>query len=189
MLRRRFSEARVKKNTVVKGGVKMRQKIWSLMFAGLIAVPLVYGAGQTIRNPRLSASDLDAATSAARSAQGADAELVYATRIDAIEKGKLDCLVVVSASGAGSAKTYVIQVIRDGTALKLVAGDSGSALPAGDRFLRIGLRHDQGKAPILRVMSATREKGSDEERQRNIDFQHNGSEFALVGQSLTSLAR
>ncbi len=46
-----------------------------------------------------------------------------------------------------------------------------------------------GKAPLLRVMSATRETGSSEERQRNLDFQYKGTEFTLVGQSVTSIAK
>jgi hypothetical protein len=166
----------------------MRQKVWFLVLTGLI-LTAVSVAAQTIRNPRLSASDLEAAKDAAKSAQGPDAELVYATRVDAIEKGKLNCLVVVSAATAGTAKAYVVQVIRDGSALKLVAGESGNAVASGDRFLKIGLRHEDGKAPILRVMSATREKGSGDERQRNLDFQYQGTEFALVGQSVTSIAR
>ena len=169
----------------------MRQKVWfSLsMFAGLIVACAISSAAQTIKNPRLSASDLDAATAAARSVQGPEAELVYATRVDAIEKGKLNCLVVVSASGTGDTKKYVVQVIRDGSAFKLAAGETGNALPPGDRFLKIGLRHEVGKAPILRLMSATREKGDQDERQRNLDFQYQGTEFALVGQSVTSIAK
>lgn len=166
----------------------MRQKVWFFVLTGLIFVS-VSVAAQTIRNPRLNAADLEAAKDAAKSAQGPDAELVYATRADAIEKGKLNCLVVVSAATVGNAKAYVVQVIRDGTALKLVADESGNALPSGDRFLKIGLRHENGKAPLLRVMSATREKGSGEERQRNLDFQYKGTEFTLVGQSVTSIAK
>jgi hypothetical protein len=79
----------------------MRQKVWFFLLTGLIFVS-VSVAAQTIRNPRLNASDLEAATAAAKSAQGPDAELVYATRADAIEKGKLNCLVVVSAAIAGT---------------------------------------------------------------------------------------
>ena len=152
-----------------------------LILFALIAVPV---PSQTIKNPKLSSDDRNAASSAAKAVQGDTAELVYAARLDAVEKGKYDCLVVISSIGAGKSRRYIAQVVRPGETLKLIGGENGNALPGGDVFLRMGLRYQEGKAGILRLMSQT-----PEDKQRNLDFQFNGTEFALLGQSQTSLAR
>jgi len=152
-----------------------------LVLLGLIAVPV---SGQTIKNPKLSSDDRNDASSAAKAVQGDTAELVYAARLDAVEKGKYDSLVVISSIGAGKSRRYIAQVVRSGNSLKLIGGENGTALPAGDEFLRMGLRYQEGKAGILRLMSRT-----PEEKQRNLDFQFNGTEFVLLGQSETSVAR
>jgi len=160
-------------------GIKSRYLL--LVLLGLIAVPV---SGQTIKNPKLSSDDRNDASSAAKAVQGDTAELVYAARLDAVEKGKYDSLVVISSIGAGKSRRYIAQVVRSGNSLKLIGGENGTALPAGDEFLRMGLRYQEGKAGILRLMSRT-----PEEKQRNLDFQFNGTEFVLLGQSETSVAR
>jgi hypothetical protein len=155
---------------------------WSLR-VGLVV------SGQTIRNPKLSATDLGAAREATKEAGGAEAELVYSARIDAVTKGTFDSLVVIYSKAAGGSKDYYALVLRDGQKLSLAGEKSGRALPSGDRFLRIGLRHEDGKPPLLRVMGATGAAGQPDERQRNLDFQFTGKEFALVAQSTASVAR
>src|SRR4249919_358963 len=87
----------------------------------LVGVPV---AAQSIKNPRLSSEDLNAATSAAKAVQGDTAELIYAARLDAVEKGKYDCLVVISSIGAGQSKRYIAQVVRPGITFKLVGGEN-----------------------------------------------------------------
>ena len=144
--------------------------------------------GQEARNPKLSASD----STPQRRRPGkpaAPSAVVYAIRIDAVAKGSFDSLVVIYSKGGASAKEYYGVVLRDGRQLPLVGGKRGTAFPTGDRFLRIGLRHETGIAPTLRLMSATTEPGQPEERQRNLDFQFKGTEFAMIGESVTSLAR
>jgi len=121
--------------------------------------------------------------------QGDTAELIYAARLDAVEKGKYDCLVVISSIGAGQSKRYIAQVVRPGNTYKLVGGQNGNALPAGDTYLRMGLRYQEGKSSILRLMSVMTETSTNIDKQRNLDFQFNGTEFVLLGQSVTSVAR
>jgi len=160
-------------------------------FCCLLLLIFVFGLaqGQVVRNPKLSPADLDSAREATREAGGAEAQLVYATRIDAIAKGSFDSLVVIYSKGKEPAKEYYAVVLREGKQFPVVGSKRGTAFPPGDRFLRIGLRHEAGAAPILRLMSATKETGQSEERQRNLDFQFNGTEFAMTGESITSLAK
>lgn len=163
----------------------MLKAIIILFICSLVMISII--AGQTIRNPKLGTADLEAARAVVRDAAGRAAELVYATRIDAVIKGKFDSLIVVWAVGKGRTKEYFALVTRGEHKYKLTSEMSGRALPLGDRFLRIGLRHEDGKAPVIRLMSATQDDGLIEEQQRNLDYQFNGAEFVLLGQSLTSL--
>lgn len=166
---------------------------WSSRVVAITVAALLMGsvvtAGQMVRNPKLSATDLGVARDATKEAGGAEADLVYSARIDAVTKGSFDSLVVIYSKAAGGAKDYYALVIRDGQRLSLAGEKSGRALPSGDRFLRIGLRHQDGKAPLLRVMGATGPAGQPDERQRNLDFQFTGKEFELVAQSTASVAR
>ncbi len=165
---------------------------WTSRVAAVTVLALVAGpvlAGQTVRNPKLSATDLAAAREATKEAGGAEAELVYSARIDAVTKGTFDSLVVIYSKAAGGSKDYYALVVRDGQKHSLAGEKSGRALPSGDRFLRIGLRHQDGKSPLLRVMGATGPAGQPEERQRNLDFQFTGKEFELVAESTASVAR
>jgi len=157
----------------------------------LIFMILIAGGvtAQTVPNPKLSESDLGAARTEASVAGGAESELTYAARIDAVEQGKFDSLIVIYAKPGKSGKDYFGLVVREGKQYKLSLDKSGLALKSGDRFLRIGLRHEAGKAPLLRLMGATTEPGKTGEWQRNVDFQFNGSEFALISQSTVPLPK
>lgn len=139
------------------------------------------------RNPKISQPDLEAAQAETRAA-GADAELIYAARLDAAQRGSYDSLIVVYAKPTKKGKDYFALVLREGKKLPLAYDREGRALKPGDRFLRIGLNHQAGKAPLLRLMGATTEPAKGEQ-QRNVDFQFNGSEFALIGDSLVLMAK
>jgi hypothetical protein len=167
----------------------MPRRLNSTVTLVLIALAAHCIVAQTVPNPKLSQSDLEAAKSETRVAGGAGAELTYAARIDAVERGKFDSLVVIYAKPGRSGKDYFGLVVREGKQHRLSLDKSGLALKSGDRFLRIGLRHEENKAPLLRLMSATTEAGKPGEWQRNVDFQFNGGEFALVGQSTTPLPK
>lgn len=169
-----------------KASNRMARIAWC---ASLVALVVASAGGQTVRNPRLAPADLEGARSATRESGGAEAELVYATRIDAVAKGTLDSLVVIFSKGKAPTKEFHALVVREGEKYPLVGDKSGRAVPLGDRFLRIGLRHEAGKAPLLRIMSAIGASGEADERQRNLDFQFNGKEFALVGESTATPAR
>jgi hypothetical protein len=151
---------------------------------------------QTVRNPKLSAEDLATAQTLTREEAGENGELVYATRIDAIAQRSYDCLIVIYAQVVnGQKETFALiqQTTAEGPKKYRLAVDqarsNGRVLPVGDRYLRMGLRHEAGNAPVLRLMAATRENKESEERQRNLDFQFDGKQFKLIGETLTSLAR
>jgi hypothetical protein len=149
---------------------------------------------QTVPNPKLSAEDLAAAQAVATAAGGEGAELTYATRIDAVEKGSFNTLVVVYAKPpdarprGGGAKSYFALVVRGEQKLPLKFDKSGRALKAGDRFLRMGLRHVEGKPPVGRLIAAASEPGAGE-MQRNVDYQFDGQGFNLLTQTLSPLAK
>src|SRR5690349_446839 len=142
-------------------------------------------------NPKISQADFDAAKAETLAAGGEKAELVYAARINAVERTSYDSLIVVYQKPGRAGKDYFAFVLREGQRLPLVfdkQDKQGRALKPGDKFLRIGLKQEEGKPPILRLMAATvdKEKG---EQQRNEDFQFDGTAFALVGQSMTPLPK
>lgn len=147
---------------------------------------------QTVRNPKLGETDLLTAQSVMREAGGAEAELTYAVRIDALEKGRYETLVVVYAKPADGGPDYFALVVQDdGKRYKLAFDQSGRALKSGDHYLRIGLRHEEGKPPLLRLMGQVTERGrpGTGERQRNIDYRFNGTEFVVVDQSVVPLPK
>lgn len=145
-------------------------------------------ATQTIRNPKLSAEDLTAAQTTVTEVGGEGAELTYATRIDAAEKGSFDTLIVIYAKPARGGKDYFGLVVRGEQKLPLKFDKSGRALKQGDQFLRMGLRHAEGKPPVLRLIAAAKEAGQGE-MQRNVDYQFDGQNFALISQTLSPLAK
>lgn len=142
-------------------------------------------------NPKISQPDFDAAKTEMLVAGGEKAELIYAARIDAVQRGSYDCLIVVYQKPARVGKDSFVFVLRDGQRLPLVVDKQdklGRALKSGDKFLRIGLKHEDGKSPLLRLIASTtdKEKG---EQQRNVDFQFDGTAFSLIGQSMTPLPK
>lgn len=143
---------------------------------------------QLARNPKLSQPDLEAAKTATAEAGGTSAELIYAARLDAAARGTYDSLLVVYAKAARLGKDHFAFILRDGKRLPLAYDKEGRALKPGDKFLRTGLRHEEGKAPLLRLMGSMTDPAKGEQ-QRNIDFQFNGSDFALIGDSVVPIAK
>lgn len=142
-------------------------------------------------NPKIALPDFESAKAETLASGGETAELIYAARIDAVTRGAYDSLIVVYAKPAKTGQDYFALILREGQKLPLITDKKDKlarALPFGDKYLRMGLRHEEGKAPLIRLMAATRdpEKG---EQQRNLDFQFNGSEFVLVAESLMPLPR
>lgn len=159
----------------------------------LLLVLITFGTApaQLARNPKIAAPDLEAAKAETLAAGGAEAELIYAARIDAVTKGSYDSLIVIYAKPVKSGKDYFAVILREGRKLPLIADKADKlarAFPTGDKYLQMGLRHEEGKSPLIRLMaSATdKEKG---EQQRNLDFQFNGTEFAPVAQSMMPLPK
>jgi hypothetical protein len=151
-----------------------------ILFAALLLVPLV--AAQTVKNPKLSAADLTTAKAEAEASGGSDAELVYANRLDAVEKGKFDSLAVFYLKPQAGGPQYFGVIVTDaGAKYPLKADKSGQVLPTGDRFLHIGLKYEEGKAPLLRVM------GAGHDQQHNFDFRFSGTEFTVVDRSQVPL--
>ena len=151
-------------------------KVAALLFAALLT-------SQTVKNPKLSAADLAAAKAETESAGGSDAELVYANRLDALEKGKFDSLALYYLKPKAGGPVYFGEIVTDGGAkYPLKVDKSGQVLPTGDRFLRMGLKYEEGKAPLLRVM------GAGTQQQHNFDFRFSGTEFTLVDRSQVPLA-
>ncbi len=145
-------------------------------------------AAQLARNPKISPPDLEAAQAETRESGGANAELIYAARLDAIQKGSFDSLIVIYAKAVKNGKDYFAVVLRDGKKHPLAFDQQGRALKSGDKYLRIGLKHEEGKSPILRLIAATTEPKLGEQ-QRNLDFRFNGTDFAVESQSLTAIAK
>src|SRR5262245_53932386 len=132
----------------------MMLRILFSIFAVIIIAP-GFTPGQVVRNPKLSSSDLETAKNQMRQTGGATAELIYSVRIDAVDRGSFDCLVIVYAKAVKGGKDYYAMVIRDKKTFPLVFDKEGRALRSGDRFLRIGLKHETGKPPIVRLMGAS----------------------------------
>ncbi len=160
-----------------------------LISSGLIFIGT---SAQVVRNPKLSKQDLETAQKQTRELGGTSAELIYSTRIDAIQKGSFDSLVVIYAKPVNSGKDYYAVVIRDSKNYPVAYDKQGRALKSGDRFLRIGLKHepgpDTGNAPLLRLMAATIDPAKGEQ-QRNLDYRFIAGEFVLKDQSMTQIAR
>lgn len=174
-----------------------------LIFALVIATALVAfsqtpqaapqtPAGPLLKtNPKIALPDFESAKAETLASGGEQAELIYAARIDAVTKGAYDSLIVVYAKPVKNGQHYFAVILREGRKLPLIADKKDKlarAFPPGDKYLRMGLRHEEGKAPLIRLMAATtdKEKG---EQQRNLDFQFNGTEFVLLAQSSMSLPK
>jgi hypothetical protein len=154
----------------------------------LMVVAPIAATAQLALNPKISPADQEAAQAETRESGGASAELIYAARLDAVQKGGFDSLIVIYAKAVKNGKNYFATILREGKKYPLAFDEQGRALKSGDKFLRMGLRHEAGKSPILRLIGATTDPKLGEQ-QRNLDFQFNGSDFALVSQSVTPLAK
>ncbi|HZS05173.1 MAG TPA: hypothetical protein VFD58_10095 [Blastocatellia bacterium] len=169
----------------------MRQAFLLILSLAVLSVTAGTAVAQTIRNPKLGEQDLAAARAITSEAGGEKAELTYAVRIDAIEKGRFDTLVVIYARPASGGPDYFALVVQEDKKYRLAVDGSGRALKSGDQFLRMGLRHEEGKAPLLRLMGAVTERGRPGagQRQRNVDYRFNGTEFVVVDQSVVQLPK
>lgn len=159
------------------------------VFATLLFLSLFFvtANAQMARNPKIAPADLEAAQAETKASGGAGAELLYAARLDAVQKGSFDSLIVVYTKPGRAAKDCYAVILRDGKKHPLAFDKQGRALGAGDKFLRMGLRHEEGKAPLIRIIGATTDAKI--EQQRNLDFRFNGTDFALVSQSVVPLAK
>lgn len=160
-----------------------------LILAGLLMISApAPTTAQLARNPKISPADLEAAQAETRQSGGANAELIYAARLDAVQKGTYDSLIVIYARAVKGGKEYFAVIQRGEAKLPLAFDKQGRALKSGDKYLRMGLRHEEGKSPILRLIAQTTDPKLGEQ-QRNLDFQFNGTEFALVAQSMTPIPK
>jgi hypothetical protein len=150
----------------------MQRLLSSLLCAGLLLSALAVSA-QQIPNKKLSQSDLEAAQAETKSAGGNQAALVYATRLDPVQKGAFDSLVVIYAKG----NDYYAMVVRAGKRYMLKLAQKEQAIQPGDRFQRLGIKYEEGKAPLLRLF-ATDSSGA----LRNVDYRYNGLDFVPEGQ-------
>jgi len=142
-------------------------------------------------NPKITLADYETAKAETLAAGGEQADLIFAARIDAVTRGAYDSLIVVYSKPVKNAKNYFAFILRDAQRFPLVFDKKdklGRALPTGDKYLRMGLRHEEGKSPLIRLMGSTtvKDKGM---QQRNLDFQFNGTEFAMVGESTMPLPK
>ncbi|MGH9801988.1 MAG: hypothetical protein ACRD82_16625 [Blastocatellia bacterium] len=157
----------------------------------LVLISFAPASAQLARNPKIAAPDLEAAKAETLAAGGEQAELIYAARIDAVTKGSYDSLIVVYAKATKAGQDYFAVILREGRKLPLIADKKDKlarAFHVGDKYLRMGLRHEEGKSPLIRLMTSVtdKEKG---EQQHNLDFQFNGTEFVLVAQSMMPLPK
>lgn len=146
---------------------------------------------QLARNPKIAAPDLEAAKAETLASGGEQAELIYAARIDAVTRGNYDSLIVIYAKPVKTGQNYFAVILREGQKFPLIADKKDKlarAFPTGDKYLRMGLRHEEGKSPLVRLMASAidKEKG---EQQHNLDFQFNGTEFVMVAQSMMPLPK
>ncbi len=160
----------------------------SLFAIALIALAFEQVTAQKVRNPKLSSQDLETAQSQTREAGGAGVELVYATRLDVIERTKFDTLVIVYAKPVKSGSDVFAFALREGKRYPIVYDKQGRALKVGDQYLRMGLKYEEGKSPTLRLMGAFIDPARGE-MQRNVDFKFIAGEFVLVDQSITMLPK
>jgi hypothetical protein len=144
----------------------MKSKVMLLLLACAVTA-----SAQLIANKKLSPSDLGAAQSEIKDAAGKDAVLVYATRLDAAMKGVFDSLVVIYAKG----NDHYAMALRDGKRLMLEQSKDGTAIKAGEQFQRMGIKYEEGKAPLIRLFSLS--GGA----LRMTDYRFNGTEFVPEG--------
>src|SRR5262249_3568118 len=164
-------------------------RIMILILVGLFIISAPVAAkAQLASNPKISPPDLQAAQAETRESGGANAELIYANRLDAVQKGVFDSLIVIYAKSVKVGNESFALIQREGKNYPLAFDKGGLALRSGDKFLRMGLKHEEGKSPTLRLIAATTDPKQGE-KQRNVDFRFNGTDFAVESQSLTQVAK
>ncbi len=166
----------------------MYRQIILFFVAAVFIISSSQVSAQTKQNPKLSKKDLEAAQSITRESGGANSELIYAARLDAVQEGAFDSLVVIYARNIKGGKDIYALVSREGQNYPLIFDKEGRALKSGDKFLSIGRKAVPGKPPLLRIMGGVTEPAKGE-MQRNLDFQFKGNGFALIDQSMTLLPR
>ena len=164
----------------------MNRLVCLLLLASLLLAESA--SAQLARNPKLAAPDLEAAQAETLASGGEKAELIYAARLDAVTKGAFDSLIVIYAKPVKAGKDYYAVVLREGLKLPLAFDKQGRAFKSGDQYLRMGLKHEEGKSPILRLISSMTDPAKSPQ-QRNLDFRFNGSGFVLENQSLMPMAK
>lgn len=150
----------------------MKTYLSAMLCAAFLLLVVPSSHAQMIANKKLSASDLGAAQAETKSAGGNEAQLIYATRLDAVEKGAFDSLVVIYGKG----KDTFAMVVRGGKRFMLKTDASGQAVKPGEQFQRMGVKYEAGKAPLLRLF-AVGTGGA----LRNADYRFNGTEFVSEG--------
>ncbi len=151
----------------------MQRFLSSLLCAGLLLLAALAVGAQQIPNKKLSQSDLEAAQAETKSAGGNQAALVYVTRLDAVQKGTFDSLVVIYAKGSD----YYAMVVRAGKRYMLKVAQKEQAIQSGDRFQRLGIKYEEGKAPLLRLFATDSRSAL-----HNVDYRYNGLDFVPEGQ-------
>jgi outer membrane lipoprotein-sorting protein len=144
--------------------MKSKVMLWVVLLA-------VTASAQLIANRKLSPDDLGAAQSEMKSAGGKDAQLVYATRLDAVTKGTFDSLVVIYSKGSD----HYALVVREGKRMMLETAKGATAIKAGEQFQRMGIKYEDGKSPLIRFFSLN--GGA----LKATDYRFNGTEFAAEG--------
>lgn len=148
----------------------MKSKVmWLALLLSLVVVVVGTASAQLIANRKLSPDDLGAAQSEMKSAGGKEAQLVYATRLDAVTKGTFDSLVVIYSKGSD----HYAMVVREGKRMMLETAKGATAIKAGEQFQRMGIKYEEGKAPLLRLFSLN--GGA----LKMTDYRFNGTEFAF----------
>jgi hypothetical protein len=95
---------------------------------------------------------------------------------------------VIYAKPVKTNKEYFAVVLRETRKLPLAFDRQGRVLKSGDRYLRMGLKHEEGKSPVVRIIASTADPVRGEQ-QRHLDFRFNGTAFALETQSQAPIAR
>src|SRR5262245_39764556 len=133
---------------------RSRNLLLTALFLGLVSIS---ASAQMTRNPKLAPADLETAQAQSKEAGGPGAELIYAARLDAIQKGTYDTFVIVYAKPVKNNKEYFAFVYQEAKRFPLTLDKEGHALKPGDSYLRIGLKPEEGKSPLLRLMGAAKD--------------------------------
>ncbi len=160
----------------------------------LVALPalmalLSFGiAAQVVPNRGLTAPDLESARTLVAEVGGPTATFVYANRFDPVTTGTFDSLLVIYSLVERETPVYFAFIQRLEQRLSLTVDPQGRLLPRGDSFLRIGLRRLKDAPSILRIVGSS-PSSNDSTALRNVDYQFNGTQFLVIGQSTSFQSR